>query len=93
MWGIGVDTDQSYLGTHILTSAVKREDIAVLETVKAFRRGTLKPGANTYFTLANGGLDLGAISPRVPRDVVADVERIRRQIVAGTIVGIPTAVG
>ena len=26
VWGVGVDTDQSFLGPHILTSAVKRVD-------------------------------------------------------------------
>src|SRR5207244_11438629 len=29
VWGIGVDVDQSYLGPHILTSAVKRVDLWV----------------------------------------------------------------
>src|SRR5262249_52411059 len=29
IWGIGVDIDQSHLGRHILTSAVKRMDVAV----------------------------------------------------------------
>src|SRR5207249_3204137 len=30
VWGIGVDADQSFLGPHILTSAVKRVDTAVV---------------------------------------------------------------
>ena len=34
-WGIGVDRDQSDLGAHILTSAVKRVDTSVFETLKA----------------------------------------------------------
>ena len=92
VWGIGVDTDQSYLGSHILTSAVKREDVAVFETIRSFRNGTLTRGGNSYFTLANGGLGLGRISPKVPAAIVAEVERVRQRIVAGTIRNIPTTV-
>ena len=29
-WGIGVDTDQAFLGPHILTSATKKVDLARL---------------------------------------------------------------
>jgi len=32
--GIGVDADQGYLGSHILTSALKKVDLSVLDTVK-----------------------------------------------------------
>ena len=32
VWGIGVDADQAYLGTHILTSATKKVDLAVFTT-------------------------------------------------------------
>ena len=32
--GIGVDADQSYLGAHVLTSALKKVDVAVYETVQ-----------------------------------------------------------
>ena len=34
VWGIGVDADQSYLGSHILTSGVKRVDTAVYTSAK-----------------------------------------------------------
>ena len=34
VWGIGVDADQSFLGPHILTSAVKRVDTAVFDAIK-----------------------------------------------------------
>src|SRR6266540_5650523 len=35
VWGIGVDADQSFLGSHILTSAVKRVDTAVFLAIKS----------------------------------------------------------
>jgi basic membrane protein A len=91
VWGIGVDTDQAYLGPHILTSAVKREDIAVFETIRALQEGALRRGGVSVFTLRNGGLQLGRISPKVPPKVVAAVERIKQQIVSGRI-RIPTTV-
>ena len=89
VWGVGVDTDQSYLGQHILTSAVKREDVALFDTIRALRDGLLRGGGTSVFTLGNGGLQLGRISPGVPAKVVAAIERIRQRIVAGRI-RIPT---
>ena len=35
VWGIGVDNDQSFLGPHILTSATKKVDVAVFDTIEA----------------------------------------------------------
>src|SRR4051812_33608840 len=47
VWGIGVDADQSFLGPHILTSAVKRVDTAVFDAVKTVTHRTVK-GSNIY---------------------------------------------
>jgi basic membrane protein A len=85
VWGIGVDTDQSYLGPHILTSAMKREDVALLDTLRALEGGSLRGGGTSVFTLRNGGLQLGRVSPGVPARTLDAVERIRRRIVAGGI--------
>ena len=84
-WGIGVDVDQSSLGPHILTSVVKRLDVAVFATVKAFKEGKLRPGTDAVFDLANGGVGLGKFSPRVPRRLIAALGPIRAEIVAGKI--------
>lgn len=91
VWGIGVDTDQAYLGAHILTSAVKREDVAIFDTIRSLQTGSDSRGGVSVFTLRNGGLRLGQISPKVPPSLVAAVERIRQQIVSGRI-RIPTTV-
>ena len=85
IWGIGVDVDQSHLGRHILTSAVKRLDMAVFDTIEELVRGTLKTGRTSRFSLRNGGVGLGPISPEVPASIVAEIERIRAEMVAGTI--------
>jgi len=85
IWGIGVDVDQSDLGRHILTSAVKRLELAVFDTIEALVHGTLKTGRTSCFSLRNGGVGLGAISPEVPSSLVDEIESVRAEIVAGTI--------
>ena len=85
IWGIGVDVDQSHLGRHILTSAVKRLDMAVFDTIEELARGTLVTGGTSRFSLQNDGVGLGAISPEVPASIVVEVERIRAELAAGTI--------
>ena len=85
IWGIGVDVDQCHLGPHILTSAVKRMDVAVFDTIEALARGTLETGRTFRFSLENGGVGLGTISAAVPRSLKAQIEDVRAQIVAGKI--------
>ncbi len=85
VWGIGVDVDQSFLGPHILTSAVIRLDKAVATAMQRLAGGRFTTGGDTVFNLRNGGVGLGKISPDVPRSVRRQVDRIRRQIIAGKI--------
>jgi basic membrane protein A len=92
VWGIGVDSDQSGLGPHILTSVVKRMDVAVYATVRALVGDSLRTGRSAVYDLANGGVGLGKVSSKVPGALLARIERVRRQIVAGKIGPIPTAV-
>jgi basic membrane protein A and related proteins len=91
VWGIGVDVDQSHLGPHVLTSALIRMDVAVFDTIERFVGGTLETGGTSVFSLRNGGVGLGSFSPEVPHSVVAEIERVTDEIVAGTI-SIPTTV-
>jgi basic membrane protein A and related proteins len=65
-WGIGVDNDQAFLGTHILTSAVKRVDLAVFTTIRDVKNGTFKPGDKLY-NIKNGGVGFGKISTKYGR--------------------------
>jgi basic membrane protein A len=85
IWGIGVDVDQSHLGQHILTSAVKRMDVAVFDTIEELARGTLETGRTSRFSLRNGGVGLGTINAAVPRALKAEIEDVRAEIVAGKI--------
>jgi basic membrane protein A len=90
VWGIGVDVDQSHLGPHILTSAVKRMDVAVFDTIDELVRGTLETGRTSRFSLRNSGVGLGTISAAVPRSFKAEIDDVRAEIVAGKIT-IPTS--
>ena len=85
VWGIGVDVDQSHLGRHILTSAVKRLDVAVFDTIEELACGTLETGHTSRFSLENRGVGLGTISAAVPRSFKAEIEDVRAQIIAGKI--------
>jgi basic membrane protein A len=83
VWGIGVDADQSYLGSHILTSAVKKVDVAVFETIENATRGIYRGGTNSVFSLANDGVGLGKMSASVPKSLVAQVNDVAEAIEAG----------
>jgi basic membrane protein A len=91
VWGIGVDADQSFLGPHILTSAVKRVDTAVFDAIKLVVDGKFK-GGNITFGLKDNGVGIGKISPKVPKSEVAKVMQVRADIIAGKIKNIPTTV-
>ena len=56
VWGIGVDADQSFLGPHILTSALKGVDQAVFLTIGAVGDGTWQGGRNAVFGLDQEGV-------------------------------------
>jgi basic membrane protein A len=91
VWGIGVDADQAYVGSQVLTSAMKRVDNDVFTTVRQLKAGSLKTGRTFEFTIANGGIDVGKVSSKVPQADVARVEAVKKKIAAGTIT-IPTTV-
>jgi basic membrane protein A len=85
VWGVGVDRDQSSLGAHILTSAVKRVDQSVFLTAKAAQDGTFKGGTDAVFNLKNEGVAVGKISPKVPQELIDKMNELKPQIVDGTI--------
>jgi basic membrane protein A and related proteins len=92
VWGIGVDADQSFLGPHVLTSAVKRVDQAVYLTIQDVEEDRFHGGRNAVYGLKDDGVGLGRISPKIAKATVAKLEEIRRQIASGKLGGIPTTV-
>ena len=83
--GIGVDADQAYLGEHILTSALKKVDVAVFQTAQEVQDGSFTGGADTVFDVASGGVGLGEISADVPGDIISQVQAIQDRIAGGEI--------
>jgi len=89
--GIGVDADQGYLGEHILTSALKKVDVAVFDAIKRAQDGTFKGGTDVIHTVENGGVGLGEIGP-AGQKYADQVKEIQDQIAAGEIPDIPDTV-
>jgi basic membrane protein A and related proteins len=91
VFGIGVDADQGYLGNHVMTSATKKVDVAVYNTIDAARktRSKFRTNFSAIFTVKNGGVGYGKISTRIAPALKVAVEGIRRQIANGTIKNIP----
>ncbi len=88
--GIGVDADQSFLGEHILTSAQKKVDVSVFETIKAVQDGAFQGGEDQIFDVKSEGVALGKMNA-AGMEFEADVQKVQEQIAAGEI-EIPTTV-
>jgi basic membrane protein A len=91
VWGIGVDADQSFLGPHILTSALKGVDSAVYLTIQSLLDGAFEGGRNEVFGLDQDGVGLGKISPKAAKADVEQVDKVEQEIAAGEI-EVPTTV-
>jgi basic membrane protein A len=81
VWAIGVDSDQYLtaapdLQPYILTSALKRVDTAVYETIKAYVGGTFKAGVTT-FDLKSGGVAI-RLEPEINK-VAGTLEDLKRR--------------
>lgn len=85
VWGIGVDADYAYLGHHILTSVLKRYDVALLQELQAFKNGLLPANGTVSLGLQDGAVGLGRLSPKVPKQVVRRLNAVRDRIVAGKV--------
>jgi basic membrane protein A and related proteins len=84
-YAIGVDTDQSNLApAAVLTSMVKRVDLAVYRSVEMLDAGELG-GQVVNLDLAAEGVELGTIVDGVPDEYVQQVDDLRGQIIAGDI--------
>ncbi len=88
VWAIGVDSDQ-YLTAgedvqeYILTSMLKRVDVAVYNTIEAQVNGTFQGGVQ-LFDLSVDGVGYSTSGGFVD-DIAADLEAFKAQIVSGEI--------
>ncbi|MBA2616246.1 MAG: BMP family ABC transporter substrate-binding protein [Actinobacteria bacterium] len=92
VWGIGVDADQAFLGSHVLSSALKRVDVAVFKAIEGAVNDAFEAGGVTSFGLAEDGVGLGKTSPDANADAVSETEAQIEKIKAGD-VEIPETVG
>jgi basic membrane protein A len=91
-WAIGVDADQAYIGSHVLTSALKRVDNAVFSTIQLVKGGKYKGGVDTVFSAKNGGVGYGKISAKAPASVKTKLAAALVALKAGKVGTIPTTV-
>ncbi|HEY6957402.1 MAG TPA: BMP family ABC transporter substrate-binding protein [Candidatus Limnocylindria bacterium] len=85
VYAIGVDADQADVapGT-IITSALKRVNKAVYDTIGAVQKGTYKAGDN-FFSAANDGVGYGKLDAAVPADAKAAADQALADIKSGKI--------
>ena len=89
IYAIGVDCDQSYVAPEtVITSAMKRVDIAVQDISKAVKDDTYAAGVNVY-DINNGGVDIAPTKTLLPAEVVEAVEAAKADLQSGAVV-VPT---
>ena len=86
-WGIGVDNDQSFLGAAVLTSAQKKVDAGVTQTIKLVKDGKYKGGVDGLFNVKSGGVGYGKVSTTVPNRsaLIAKLNSWAKQIATGKV--------
>lgn len=89
VWAIGVDSDQyktadAAVRDTILTSMIKRVDVAVYDAIKEFTAGTLKAGVQR-FDLKNDGIAFSTSGDKLTPDIITQVNALKAQIVSGEI--------
>ena len=89
--GIGVDSDQAYLGPYIMTSALKKVDEAVYNAAKQEQAGSLPAGKDTVASVQTGGVGYGKVNA-VGQKYKAQVDDVLAKIKSGEIADIPNTV-
>lgn len=88
LWAIGADSDQ-YLDVdplvrqHVLTSMIKKFDVAVYELVRMLVNDELRPGVR-QLGLADDAVDYSTTGGHLSTATIEELERYRNEIVAGT---------
>ena len=95
MWAIGVDSDQYFTSAeevrpYILSSMLKRVDVAVYTAIERVVNGTFTGGV-TVFDLAANGVGY-SISGGFMNDIIPQLEELKQAIIRGDIV-VPETTG
>lgn len=93
VWGIGVDSDQYHtvdeeVREYVLTSMLKRVDVAIFEIIKAHLEGTFAPG-ETRYDLSIDGVGYSTSGDFLHPDHIVSLEALKGLIIDGTI-AVPT---
>jgi basic membrane protein A len=90
-WAIGVDKDQFADGVYaegksaILTSMMKRVDVAAHDIAVLAMDGKFPGGTVQVFNVANGGVGIPKENPNLTPEIVAEINKFADQIKAGTL--------
>lgn len=90
-WIIGVDVDQYEDGKYsgdksiILTSAMKKIDIATFDIIKDELDGNFPGGKNLTFDIKNDGVGLPEKNPNLSADTIAKVDEVYNKVKNGEI--------
>ncbi|MBO6148805.1 MAG: BMP family ABC transporter substrate-binding protein [Lachnospiraceae bacterium] len=83
---IGVDCDQSYLDpAHVLTSAVKKVDVAISNISVQYAMGDNIDGRIMEYGLAEHAVGIPESNPNVPEDVMEAVRELEKNIIYNNI--------
>jgi basic membrane protein A and related proteins len=91
VWGVGVDADQYFLGKFMLTSALKRVDEAVFDTIKLYDSNPsgFPGGDEKLYNLKNNGVGYGRLSPLLPKAAAAAIKKstnaLEKLIISGKV--------
>ncbi len=91
VWACGVDKDQYADGIYegeksvILTSMMKKVDVAAYEAAKSVLNNEFKGGETVLFNLENAGVGLPAENPNLTDEWVQQADEYAQKIIAGEI--------
>lgn len=89
-YAIGVDSDQDYIKPgSILTSMIKRVDVAVFDLISRLKDGSLKGGTTVEYGLKEGGVTLSPMQytkDQISPEFLTKVDELKAKIISGEIV-------
>jgi basic membrane protein A len=89
-WAIGVDKDQYADGTYgtksaVLTSMMKRVDVAAHDMAKAVKDGSFPGGKVFVFSVKNKGVGIPGNNPNLSAEILAKVKEFEEKIASGAL--------
>ncbi len=92
VYGIGVDADQGYLGSYILTSALKKVNVAVEQAAASLLKGKFDAGGDLVYSVANNGTGYGSLDA-LAKPYASKLATVLAEIKSGKIKNIPATLG